>query len=172
MRTIVPSLLLGSLVFVMILYLNASHSNIVNQLKYMVSGNSAIASVGNSGPVSDGERRRLARIDSLLISEKNKRDLRDGRPFWGAAQHMLELAFGIPADHSIVRVKDSMAYEFHTFTVPTDTIVFEFQNNKLACAHYAQTKRTICDTERDSFYANNTRALFSATEAPVKVSQR
>lgn len=171
MRTIVPSLLLGSLVFVMILYLNASHSDLLDQVKYAVLGNKAMASM-STNDISDADRKRITRINSLLISEKNKRDLRDGRPFWGAAQHMLELAFNVPADHTVVRVKDSVVYEFHTFDVAPEPIVFEFQNNKLTCAHYAANHRTICDSGRDSFYANNTKALFSATEAPVKVSQR
>ncbi|MCI5049591.1 MAG: hypothetical protein MRY32_04590 [Rickettsiales bacterium] len=162
MRTIVPSLLLGSLVFVMILYLNASHSELLGNMKYILTGSKAMASIESDPDLS--EKRRIERIRSMLISDRNKKDLIEGRPFWGAAQHMLELAFGAPADNSMVRVRNGMVYEFHTFDVEPEPVVFEFQDNKLACAHYASNQRSICDDERASFYKDSA-ALFSSTSA-------
>ena len=159
MRAIVPSLLLGSLVFMMILYLNASHSELLQDMKYALTGSEAMASIENDPETS--ESRRRSRIRGLLISDRNKRDLLEGRPFWGAAQHMLELAFGAPADHSVVRVRKNTVFEFHTFNTEPEPIVFEFQDNKLSCAHYATNNRSICDDERNSFYGKDNTSLFS-----------
>lgn len=170
MRTIVPALLLGSLVFVMILYLNASHSYLLDDAKYALTGNDAMASL-DANNARQLELRRTQRINALLISDKNKRDLRKGRPFWGAAQHMLELAFGVPADNAVVRVKGETVYEFHTYNLAPEVIVFEFQNNKLACAHYASNQRGVCDTYYDSYYGTNSAALFRASASQVTQRQ-
>jgi len=169
MRTIVPSLLLGSLVFVMILYLNASHSELLQDMKFAIMGNKAMASFEADSP-DYKERTRTQRINSLLISVKNKRDLSDGRPFWGAAQHMLELALGVPADNAVIRSKDGVVYEFHTFDVEPEPIVFEFQNNKLACAHYSVNRKSVCDSQSDSYYGDASE-LFSSAEANAAYSR-
>ncbi len=150
MRTLMPSLLFGSLTFMAIIWINANHPEMIDGVMSSLR-NEAISS---QLPSNKEERARMDRINGLLISERNKEDLRNGRPFWDAAPHMVELAFGVYADDSVVRVKNNTSYEFQTYSfgAGADPIVAEFQNSKLACMHYPNQQQSLCNDSRVSYY--------------------
>lgn len=152
MRAIVPASLLGSLVFVAILYMNAMNPELLQGFADNISTNSTSDKLDEKA----NQRGRIARIDALLISDRNKNDIKAGRIFWGAAQHMIELAFNDKPDNAVVSVRDKVIYEFHTYTFNgvRDPIILEFQNNKLACAHYPATKTTSCNANKKSYYTS------------------
>ena len=156
-RAIVPAIFLGSLVFVVILYLNANYPYLLEDLKGAIGQQPAIASVDQYNSKQQ-ERDRINKINALLISDVNKRDLREGRPFWGAAPHMIELAMATAADSAVIRTEGDTLYEFHIFSfegnaLENNTVVFEFQNNKLGCAHYARDNQSTCMTNKRSYYS-------------------
>ena len=153
MRAFVPLLLLGSLVFVAILYVGTHYPDMLGEFKSAIGQPDAMADAG-SITQQQQERARLKKIDALLISDINKRDLREGRPFWGAAPTFIELAFGTTADHSGLSVQNGISYEFHQFGFggAREAVVAEFQNGKLTCMHYATDKNTICNTGQQSYH--------------------
>ena len=80
---------------------------------------------------------RLRTINNLLISEKNKRDLREGRLFWGAAPAMIDLAYARPpvsirVDASRQPLATLYRYEFDGKQV----IHIELHDDGLACIHF------------------------------------
>lgn len=149
-RAIAPVLLVSSMVFVAILYVNAQYPNLLSQL--------GVGTSTTTAPINSAEAReatRLTQINALLISARNKQDLRDGRPFWGAATHMVELAFRGPADDVILRSRGERLFEFHRYGFGglREPVVMEFQDNSLNCVHYPQRTRTACAAGLSSFYA-------------------
>lgn len=156
MRKIIPVLLLGSLLFIAALYVNATNPYFFQDLGINIGDQSATASNQDYGAVQ-AERERISKINSLIISSQNKRDLREGRPFWGAAQHMIALAMSAPADSTIVRTKDNIFYEFHSYRFDgrREPVTFEFKANRLQCLHYLNEKRSICGESTQSYYNQN-----------------
>lgn len=168
MRAVVPALLMGSLIFVMILYLGAFQPQLIEQ---------AQRRVGLLPPLQDGqaqalqaERERLDTIDDLLIPEKNKDDLRQGRPYWGAPQAMTALAMGRPPDNGFVKMHNEVLHEFQNyfFSGPRGLLTFEFQNNALACVHYLRERRSVCNRNTASLYADR----FPYAEAIAQYTSR
>lgn len=153
MRAIIPIILLGSMLFVAFLYANAQYPYMIEDIKTKLGMQSAEASI-QSPTQRDAERARASRINALLISDQNKRDLIEGRPFWGAATHMIEMAMSQPAESASARNENSVLYEFHTFTFANgrDSVIFEFHNNHLICAHYPTTKQSLCESNDAGFY--------------------
>lgn len=149
-RMVAPTLLLSSMIFIAVLYVNAQYPMLIPSI---TSGGQATVSPGNANHTHEYER--LRRIDSLLIAARNKTDLREGRPFWGAAVHMVELAFRGQSDDAVIRRKGSRMYEFHTFGFngTREPVVMEFEDNKLTCVHYPQRSKSSCNAGAQSFYA-------------------
>ncbi len=150
-RTVVPIILFGSLVFVAIIYANATNPELFTDLKQQlgIAEPVPIYSGGTAPPVQ-----RNARIDALLIADANKRDLKSGLAFWGAAPHMLELAFNDRSDSVIVNIRDGVPYEFYSFqhTDKRGEVMYEFKDSKLICAHTLQTQRSDCANGESSYY--------------------
>lgn len=169
MRILIPTLLLSTLVGVALVFLNAMQPQIVEDLRIQLG----LATPGET--VSPEEMRRnrsrVQMIDALLISDINKRDLREGRPFWGAAQHMIALAMSTDADNSIVRAEGDVFYEFQYFSFggKRDPITFEFHNNQLFCVHFWKERKTQCGPGKTSFYATEGFPFTEAVTAPVPV---
>ncbi len=157
MRAIIPIILLGSMLFVAFLYANAQFPYMIEDMKITLGMQPAQASTQNPTE-RDAQRVRASRINALLISDQNKRDLREGRPFWGAATHMIELAMAQPAESSMARNNEKILYEFHVFTFANgrDPVIFEFHNNRLTCAHYPKTKQSLCEATIGGFYKDKT----------------
>lgn len=153
MRNLVPAIMLSALVCVALLYLNAFQPQVLDNLR--VSLGMVPADTVVSPEEARRDRTRVQMIDALLISEANKRDLTAGRPFWGAAQHMIELAMGTQAENGLVRSRDEQFYEFqyYHFDDIRGSITFEFQNNSLSCVHYWNERKTLCSPQHTSFYA-------------------
>ena len=151
-RMIAPTLLLSSMVFVAVLYTNAQYPELMAQFRMSVGGAESAPAINAAETM---EAQRLRQIDALLISPRNKQDLREGRPFWGAAVHMVELAFQGPSDDAIIRSRGSRMFEFHRygFAGNREPVVMEFQNNVLTCVHYPQRTNTACSAGVESFYA-------------------
>lgn len=150
MRAIVPALLIGSLTFAAIIYLNASNSNLFSFITPQTQ--TTYENVDGSADV----RSREKRINALLIPSANKNDLLAGKPFWGAAQHMVELAFNAKSTYVIVNARDKQFYEFQTFEFGgmRGTIILEFRDNKLICIHTPATQKTTCQQNAQSYYGN------------------
>ena len=131
--------------------MNAQYPNLLHNLQYKFLTASAIATTGTS---SSEESVRLAKLEALIISNRNKTDLREGRPFWGAAAHMVELAFNGEADDVILKREGARTYEFHRygFGGNREPVVMEFANNILSCVHYPQRKQTNCSPGARSYY--------------------
>jgi hypothetical protein len=149
--TIAPLLLIASMLLAAALYLNAQYPNLIHNIQYKLLGTSVISTTGTG---SSAESIRLAKIESLIISNRNKIDLREGRPFWGAAAHMVELSFQGSADDVILKREGARAYEFHRygFGGNREPVVMEFANNVLSCVHYPQRKQTNCSPGARSYY--------------------
>lgn len=152
-RFLAPTLLLSSMIFVAILYVNAQYPRMIGQ----ILGHDTLSRPQDDS-ISAARKReamRLDKIDALLISPRNKEDLRQGQPFWGAAVHMVELAFQGPSDDAVIRRKGSRLFEFHRygFSGNREPVVMEFQNNALSCVHYPQREQTACNPGVTSFYA-------------------
>lgn len=141
------------MLFVAFLYANAQYPYMIEDLKMNLGMQPAQASTQDPSE-RDAERIRISRINALLISDQNKRDLREGRPFWGAATHMIEMAMTQPADSSIARNENGTLFEFHVFTFANgrDPVIFEFHNNHLTCAHYPSSHQSLCETNGAGYY--------------------
>lgn len=150
-RKIVPMILFGSLVFVAILYLGSHNPELFSNIKDSVGGSNAIADGGDYN-AQQLERDRYRRIEALLISDVNKRDLKEGRPFWNATPALVDLAFGASADHTSLSISNSISFEFHDYELSNGRIVAEFQDGKLSCMHYAADGKAICNQGRVSYY--------------------
>lgn len=153
--SLAPFLLFGSLIAAAVLYFNAQNPAFFNELKYKALGASPIATKNDANA---NELARLQKIDALIISTRNKTDLREGRPFWGAASHMVDLAFKAPADEVGIQTSGARVYEFHRFGFGgnREPVVMEYANNVLACAHYPQRKKTLCSPGSRSIYDGQT----------------
>jgi hypothetical protein len=148
---LVPFLMFGSLLIGAALYANAQYPAFFLNIKYQLMGSSP-----TNGLVAgqNKEQLRIQQIDALLISQRNKIDLQQGRPFWGAASHMVELAFAREADEVTINRQGARIYEFHRygFAGNREPIVMEFANNALTCAHYPQRRQTLCSPGARSLY--------------------
>lgn len=149
MRGVVPALLIGSLAFGAIMYVNATNPDL---LSFVYS-----TTTPAPPPTEEAPQDRNKRINALVISSQNKQDLRAGRPFWGAAQHMVSLAMNSKADHALVNKHENIFYEFqiYNFDQKRDPLIFEFHDNKLVCVHYPATKTSNCAPRQISYYGNN-----------------
>jgi len=159
---------MGSLIFVMILYLGAFQPQLIAQ---------AQRAVGLLPPLQDGqakalraERERREKIDDLLIPEDNKQDLREGRPYWGAPQAITTLAMGRAPDNGFVKMHNDVLHEFQNyfFTDQRGLLTLEFQNNALACVHYLRQESSVCNRNTNSLYANR----FPYAEAIAQYTRR
>lgn len=152
-RVVAPLMLLGSLLAVAGLYLNAQYPEYTKQIIYRVAGESALANRLPSEREAQ-ELKRLEKIKALLISYENKLSLRDGKPFWGAATHMVELAFRGPADEVTLQRDGKDIFEFHRFSFggSREPVVMEYLQNELICIHYLQREKSICNHGQSSYY--------------------
>ena len=134
------------------LYVNAQYPNLIEDLQYKLLGSNA--QIIHPSATRHADTSRQQKIDALLISTRNKIDLREGRPFWGAATHMVELAFKGPADDVTIHSKGARIYEFHRFGFGgnREPVIMEFANNILTCVHYPQRKQTSCSPGARSYY--------------------
>lgn len=146
-----PLLLLGSMLAAAVLYVNAQYPTLISDLQYKLFGTSSITPQNTA---SIQASLRLKKIDALIISPRNKADLREGRPFWGAASHMVDLAFKGAADDVTIHSNGARIYEFHRygFSGNREPVVMEFANNVLSCVHYPQRKKTLCSPGARSYY--------------------
>lgn len=151
-RHLVPLLLLGSLVFAALLYINAQYPELAWKLGIMQGSGNATAAIESNTSRQNFDRVR--RINALVIAESNKIDLRQGRPFWGAATHMVELAFAGAADEVSIQRQGQRMFEFHSygFGGNREPVVMEFHDNSLSCVHYPQRENTRCSAGVKSFY--------------------
>jgi hypothetical protein len=141
-------------VFVMILYLNAFQPQVLED--WMRSAGLRPPLENASAKTQQEEKSRTVMINALLIPNGNKRDLQQGRPFWGAAQHMIALAMKRQPDGSLIKMHNNTLYEFQNyfFSDQRGLLTFEFQDNSLACVHYLREQRSACNNGRASLYAN------------------
>lgn len=141
-------ILFGSLVFVAILYIGTHNPEMFSNI-----GSPNAMADGGEYTDQQAERDRIRRIDALLISDLNKRDLKEGRPFWNAPQALVDLAFGAGASSTSLSVNNGISFEFHTYEISGgNNVVAEFQDNKLSCMHYAKDRNAICNTGKTSYY--------------------
>lgn len=156
MRALVPALLLGSLVFVAMIYANATNPDFLDEFKRMVGLEDSITRTPAQSN-KPSEAQRLQRIDALLIAPANKSDLRKGLAFWGAAPHMIELAFNERSDSVFVNVRNKVTFEFYVYnhTDQRGQTFYEFQDGKLVCAHSMNTRRSSCNASQTSYYGAN-----------------
>lgn len=150
--SVAPMLVLLSMFAGAGLYVNAQYPNLFKDLEYKILG--AASQVSSANGISSADLQRMHKIDALIISPRNKTDLREGRPFWGAATHMVELAFGGVADDVTIHSNGARIYEFHRygFGGNREPVVMEFANNILTCVHYPQRQQTSCSPGARSYY--------------------
>ena len=99
------------------------------------------------------ESRRLKTINNLLISEANKKDIRQGRLYWGAPAHIIELAFNASADSVTIRQVDDRQAVFQHFSAsPMGAVTVELHDNSLACVHDLNQKKSQCSQGESSIY--------------------
>lgn len=154
-RRAVPAILIGSLVFCAVVYVGSHDPELFADISDSMSGTTAMADSGDINTQA-AERDRLKRIDALLISDQNKRDLKEGRPFWGATPALVDLAFATVADNTTLSTRDGTSYEFHDYQVGgSQRVVAEFQNSHLSCMHYATDGNSICNTSITSYYGKS-----------------
>lgn len=153
-RRAVPAILIGSLVFCAVIYLGSHDPELFADITDSMSGTTAMA---DAGTLTDqqSERDRIARINALLVSDQNKRDLKEGRPFWSATPALVDLAFAATAEHTSLSTREGVTYEFHEYLVGgVQRVVAEFHNAHLSCMHYAADGNSICNSDTQSYYSS------------------
>lgn len=176
-KRLIKNLVFGSAIFAFAISSNVDYAYLLrnvelalfDDISMTMADNSAVASFETDSLGMTAQQRKQ-RISSLLISPQNKRDLLAGRPFWGAAKHMTELALSKRAKHVSTHSQKGITFEFQTFNLRSGSAVFEYQNNRLTCLHYETQPTSICDGFHHSLYPQNNRVLFSASISRAALS--